>query len=71
MLRFIFNFFLFGLIFFLIYIFFPEAFANLVSWANNVYLFFEDIFYQASDKIQSPRHSAPAKEMLRVLFLHW
>lgn len=37
MLRFIFNFFLFGLLFFIIYKFFPDAFATLVDWVGKVY----------------------------------
>jgi hypothetical protein len=38
--RFIINFFIFGFIFYLIYIFFPDAFQTLSSWAGHVYEFF-------------------------------
>jgi len=37
--RFIINFFLFGFIFYLISVFFPDAFHTLVSWAEHVYVF--------------------------------
>lgn len=37
MLRFLFNFFLFGILYFLIYTFFPDAFHTLVGWAGKVY----------------------------------
>lgn len=40
--RFILNFFFYGLLFFLIYLFFPEAFNTLVSWANDTYIFLRD-----------------------------
>jgi hypothetical protein len=41
--RFIINFFIFGFIFYLIYIFFPDAFQTLTSWAGHVYDFFRGI----------------------------
>lgn len=50
MLRFIFNFILFGIIFYLIYLFFPEAFTTLVSWANKTVDFFKDVFVTLSAK---------------------
>ncbi|MDB2614152.1 hypothetical protein N9Y92_03215 [Chlamydiales bacterium] len=37
MIRFIANFFFFGLLFFLIYLYLPEAFETLVTWAHNVW----------------------------------
>lgn len=49
--RFILNFIFFGILFFLIYLYFPEAFQTLVSWANSVYEFFRDIILSISDKL--------------------
>lgn len=53
--RFIFNFFFFGLLFYLIYLFFPDAFHTLVSWVNEVYLFFKDLVNQGVDKYHESR----------------
>jgi hypothetical protein len=39
MIRFILNFILFGILFFLIYIYFPEAFAKMYGWVNDGYLY--------------------------------
>jgi hypothetical protein len=58
--RFILNFIFFGVLFYLIWLFFPEAFDKLVSWANQAYEFLRDLFTQASDKVQSYRHSNDA-----------
>lgn len=49
--RFILNFFLFGILFYLISMFFPEAFNTLVSWAAHVYGFFHDLVMQVVDKV--------------------
>lgn len=48
--RFIFNFIFFGILFYLIWLFFPEAFSTLVSWANHVVAFFKDLFVGLWDK---------------------
>lgn len=48
--RFIFNFFFFGLLFYLIYLFFPEAFTTLVSWANQVVAFLKETFQSLYDR---------------------
>ncbi|WP_195155574.1 hypothetical protein [Candidatus Protochlamydia phocaeensis] len=58
--RFIFNFFFFGILFYLIYLFFPDAFHTLVSWADRTYEFFRDLILQIAGKVHSSRdHSAP------------
>jgi len=49
--RFILNFIVFGIIFYLIYVFFPEAFFTLVSWANKTYEFLKDVVLQITEKI--------------------
>lgn len=53
MIRFIFNFFLFGAIFYLIWRFFPQAFDTLFVWADAVYDFFLDLYQQLIDKVSS------------------
>lgn len=53
--RFILNFFLFGFLFYLISVFFPEAFSTLVSWASGVYGFFHDLVVQIGDKISEKK----------------
>lgn len=41
--RFILNFIFFGILFYVIYLYFPEAFHTLVSWAGAVVNFLKDI----------------------------
>ncbi|CAF23851.1 unnamed protein product [Candidatus Protochlamydia amoebophila UWE25] len=53
MIRFIFNFILFGILFYLIYLFFPEAFDMLVSWVNQIYIFLREVFIQLSSKVHT------------------
>ena len=53
--RFIFNFILFGIIFYLLYVFFPDAFSTLVSWANKTFEFLRDVFMQIAAKISGWR----------------
>jgi hypothetical protein len=55
MLRFILNFFLFGILFYVIYLFFPDAFNTLVSWAQQSYEFLKDVFMQISAKLHVGR----------------
>lgn len=43
MVRFILNFIFFGVLFYAISLFFPDAFQTLVSWAGKVYTFIVDI----------------------------
>lgn len=69
MLRFILNFVLFGLLFYLIYLFFPEAFTTLVSWVNKTYEFLRDIFTSLSARINEWRGKpAPEHQALLSLF---
>lgn len=55
--RFIWNFFFFGILFYLIWAFFPDAFNTLVGWANHIVTFFRELFTGFWDKYQ---HQAPA-----------
>lgn len=57
MLRFILNFILFGVLFYAIYLAFPDAFFTMVGWANNIYELLKDLFMQLSDKLQEYRGS--------------
>jgi hypothetical protein len=59
LMRFIFNFFFFGLLFYLIYLFFPEAFHTLVSWADQVFLFLKDLFSTIYERFHSDRSVEP------------
>jgi len=60
--RFILNFFFFGILFYLIWMFFPDAFLKLVSWADIVVAFFRDLITNAADKVNSKpaEHHEPA-----------
>lgn len=51
MIRFVLNFFLFGILFYLIWRFFPEAFETLVSWAEMVYDFVKNLFSTTVEKM--------------------
>lgn len=55
MIRFIVNFFLFGLLFYALYIFFPDAFAKMVGWVAAVFDYIRDIVNQIIEKINSTR----------------
>lgn len=50
--RFIWNFFFFGILFYLIWMFFPDAFNTLVSWANHVVDFLRDLIISLWNKFQ-------------------
>lgn len=66
--KFIFNFFFFGLLFYLIWMFFPEAFRTLVSWADQAVFFLKDIFHTLSERWHSqnanPVPYTPARALL-------
>jgi hypothetical protein len=70
--RFILNFIFFGVLFYAIYLAFPDAFFTMVGWANKVYEFLRDVFVQLSDKVEHWRgnkgESAPPPPE-RALFL--
>lgn len=66
MLRFLFNFVLFGVLFYAIYSFFPDAFKTLVSWADSIYGVIRDFVLWIIDKVNQFRSehtpSAPSTE---------
>jgi len=62
--RFIFNFFFFGVLFYLIWMFFPDAFSTLVSWANHFVAYAKEVIMGLGDKMQgvmpeAGKHPAP------------
>ncbi len=56
--RFIFNFIFFGLIFYALWFFFPEAFAKLVDGAGAVFNFIKDLVNSLIDKLNHTRSPA-------------
>ena len=72
--RFIWDFFIFGILFYLIWMFFPDAFATLVSWANHVVMFFKDLIGTVANKSHEylpntpPAVPAPATQLFMLLF---
>lgn len=58
--RFLLNFFFFGLLFYLIWMFFPDAFMTLVSWANHIVAFFRDLIMGITEKVQHQTAPVPA-----------
>lgn len=60
MLRFIANFILFGIIFYLISVYFPEPFKTLVSWADVIVNFVKESFQMLMEKFGTMgNHSNP------------
>lgn len=59
--RFILNFFFFGILFYLIWMFFPDAFMKLVSWADQIVVFFRDLFVGLWEKSQHYMPEVPRK----------
>lgn len=59
--RFILNFIFFGILFYLIWMYFPDAFSTLLSWANHVVAFFREIITQVWEKSQNYVPHSPTK----------
>lgn len=62
--RFIFNFIFFGLLFFIIWQYFPDAFSTLVSWAASVFNFLKDTIQTIIHKLTPEKHSPEAPKVL-------
>lgn len=60
MLRFIFNFILFGILFYVIYHFFPDAFKLLVSWAEHLYEFLKEVAIKLYSWLSSMLNKVPS-----------
>lgn len=57
MIKFLLNFIGYGILFYVIYLFFPEAFKTLVSWADKIYEFFNGVLLETSEKIRHQESS--------------
>jgi len=58
--RFILNFILFGVLFYIIFLAFPDAFFTMVGWANKIYEFLKGMYLQFSEKVhESPSGGSP------------
>lgn len=71
--RFILNFFFFGLLFYIIWLYFPDAFTTLVNWAAQVVDFVKETFHSLTGRL--PSHDtpsspepAPNSDSIRTLF---
>jgi hypothetical protein len=62
MMRFIFYFVFFGLLFYIIWMYFPEAFQTLVSWAGKIYSFLFNLLSGVVERLNdwSGPHTPPA-----------
>lgn len=69
--QFIFNFIFFGILFYLIYLFFPEAFSTLVSWVNHIYEFLRDLVMQLIARFQAWRNGSHETTSYQVLLDMW
>ena len=49
--RFIFNFIFFGILFFLIWHYFPDAFQTMVSWAESAFNFMRELVLWITQKL--------------------
>jgi len=59
MIRFLINFFLYGLLFFFIYKFFPDAFSTLVVWVGKVYDVLAEVVRSFIDWVGGHTQSVP------------
>lgn len=66
--RFILGFIFFGLLFYAIWYFFPQAFETLATWAGNIFAFFKDLFNNLAEKFQSAKEE-PVKETVQAALL--
>jgi len=71
--RFIFNFIFFGILFYLIWMFFPDAFLKLVSWADQIVAFLRDLIMGLWSKVphnatESPTGPAPVAYAISWFF---
>ena len=53
MIRFLINFLLFGLLFYSIYHFFPDAFGTLVNWVQQIFEFIREMVLWLVEKFQT------------------
>ncbi|OJU81124.1 MAG: hypothetical protein BGO10_09480 [Chlamydia sp. 32-24] len=71
--RFIVNFILFGILFYIIYLYFPEAFATLVSWVSQLFDFLRDVgttIVNYFKGLSSSNPAEPTHETVKTLLQH-
>lgn len=71
--KFIFNFIFFGLLFFIIWHYFPDAFKTLVGWATATFEFLKNLGQELIDRINSSMsHPKPegGHEPVKTLFTY-
>jgi len=69
--RFIIGFIFFGLLFYAIWLYFPEAFQILTSWAAAIFDFFKDVIEKITGKADSTTTPAPVTpKALLINFMH-
>jgi hypothetical protein len=67
--RFILNFILYGILFYLIYLIFPEAFFTLVSWLQGAAEFLKDLYSRLAGKVPNWRgHGQPGSHLHALSF---
>jgi hypothetical protein len=69
--RFLLNFFLFGILYFAIYYYFPDAFHTMVGWAQSVFDFIKEwvIILISKIKSTSAEHGGPGGEPAKGLLI--
>lgn len=67
--RFILNFIFYGILFYCIWYFFPDAFAKLITWAGATFDFLKNLVTEISNKFKDTgiTHTEPQKA---ILFLY-
>jgi len=74
MLRFILNFISYGLLFYILYVLFPDAFSTMVGWAHNVTDFLFELYKELIDKVNEWRRGMSQHRSYRealVFVLAW
>lgn len=69
MLRFILNFFIFGLLFYAIWYFFPDAFTTLTTWAGDAFDYIKSLVQNLSHKVPAPGPEKTGKALFDLLNL--
>jgi len=70
--KFIFNFIFFGVLFYIIWLYFPDAFKTMVSWVSQVFDFVKNLVQTGIDKYgpsKSPSPATPTKTLLPIILM--
>lgn len=72
MIRFLFNFILFGLLFYALWVFFPDAFNKLTSWAAGLFTYISDFVERVTHDLNKKPETVPtAPAILWYLVNHF